>query len=342
MKAVIPVAGIGTRLRPHTHTQPKALVPVAGKPILGHIIDSLIKGGVHDFIFIIGYLGNKIEEYITSQYIDNALIKADFVIQEPRKGTAHALLFAKDLLKEEEEFLVMLGDTVITVDLEAFIASENSVLGVKKVDRPGMFGVVELNTEGQVKRLIEKPKIPKSNLALVGIYKINDAALFIEAIDWLIKEENIKTHGEYQLTDALMYMVEKGHKITVQNVENWYDCGKKESLLEANAILLNDPKYHDIAHSFEKTIIIPPVSIGENCTIKNSIIGPNVAIGDNALVSSSIIKNTIIGAYSELKNAVLHESIIGNDSSMIGLTESLNIGDNTEINFMGEQNESDS
>lgn len=334
MKAVIPVAGIGARLRPHTHTQPKSLVPVAGKPILGHLIESLVAGGITEFVFIIGYLGSKIESYVKNTYEPKG-VKSTFVLQEPRKGTAHAVWSAREQLEGEREFLILLGDSIINMDIQAFMRNKHTVVGIKKVDKPEFFGVVELDEHSFVKKLIEKPRIPKSNSALVGIYKIATPTLFMDCIDEMITRQ-MMSHGEYQLTDALSLLLEKGEKIVTQTVENWYDCGKKESLLKANAILLSDPTFQQINDkAYPGTIIIPPVSIGKDCNIKHSIIGPNVAIGDNSIVSYSIIKDTIIGSYSEIKSAVMDYSIIGNDSSLHGLTESLNIGDNTEINFTG-------
>ena len=332
MKAIIPVAGIGSQLRPHTHTQPKSLVPIAGKPILAHIIDYLREGGIREFVFVIGYLGSKIENYIREEYQDQD-IEIRFVVQAPRKGIAHALYCVKDEIKSAKELLVFLGDTIIELDIKEFLKSEDSIIGIKKVDNPGKFGVVELDAEGYIKKLVEKPKIPKSNLAMVGIYKAIEPALLAEAVEYII-DNKIKTHGEYQLTDALTYMLKKGKKITTMVVDNWYDCGQKDSLLEANAILLHKMSPQETEQGpYEKTILIPPVSIGKNCEISNSIIGPNVAIGDNSSVDYSIIHNSIIGSYSELKNTVLENSVIGNDTSLKGLSQNLNIGDNTEINF---------
>ncbi len=333
MKAVIPVAGIGSRLRPHTHTQPKALVPVAGKPILAHIVDPLIAAGIKDFVFIIGYMGSKIEEYINNNYKKKNL-KFEFVVQEPREGIAHALWLVKNHIKDEKEILITLGDVIIDIDLKKILASKNSILGIKKVDTPGNFGIAELDQEGNITRLVEKPKIPKSNLALIGIYKITNPKLLVSSISHIINN-NIKTIGEYQLTDALMRMVEKGEKISTLVVDNWFDCGRKESLLEANAILMSRDSFKSTKNTFHKTIIVEPVSIGKNCNISNSIIGPYVALGDNATVSYSIVKNTIIGSYSELQSAVLHSSVIGSDTSLRGLSHSLNIGDNTDIKFSG-------
>jgi glucose-1-phosphate thymidylyltransferase len=330
MKAIIPVAGIGSRLRPHTHTQPKSLIPVAGKPILAHIIDELVQQGITDFIFIIGYMGDKIEKYVTTQY---PKVKSQFVIQTSGKGTAHALWLVKDLVKEEEDLLIVFGDTIFKASLEEVLQSEYSMLGVKKVDDPRDFGVAEINDEGFITRLVEKPRIPKSNLALVGVYKIKNAGNLFNAIQYVL-EKDIKTNDEYNLTDVLMHMVSKGAKMKTFKVENWFDCGKKDILLETNAILLKeggfkkpDPK------NYVNTIIIPPVFIGKDSQISNSIIGPFVSIGEKAIVDYAIIKNSIIGPYSQLEYANLQNSIIGNDASLKGSPLSLNLGDSTEINL---------
>lgn len=332
MKAIIPVAGIDNKLRPHTHTQPKALVPIAGKPILAHIVDTLIDGGVVEFVFVTGYLGDKIESFVKNTY-GKSKIKYHFVRQEPREGIGHALWCAKDFLGGTAPLLIMLGDTILNLNFKLFLEDKYSMLGTNKVGVPGNFGVVEIDSEGFVKKLVEKPKIPKSNLAMVGIYKIMNPPLLLESLQY-ITSHKLKTHGEYQLTDILMYMIEKGDQFKTYNVDNWYDCGKKESLLAANAIMLSRAEFqHARVPKFTKTIIIPPVSIGDNCKISNAIIGPNVAIGDNSTIAYSIIKNTIIGSFSELNSTILTDSIIGNDSSLNGLSHSLNIGDNAEINF---------
>lgn len=182
MKIIIPVAGIGSKLRPHTHTQPKALVPVAGKPILAHIVDYYISAGYDEFVFIIGYLGNKIEEFITTRFPN---IKASFVVQEPREGSGHAVWLAKDKVHPEDEMLIVLGDTIIDFDLNVLRNSAQSLLGVKKVEDPRNFGVVELDPDGNVLKVSEKPIIPKSNLALVGIYLIKHAGNYL--MHWIIK-----------------------------------------------------------------------------------------------------------------------------------------------------------
>ena len=332
MKAIIPVAGVGSRLRPHTHTQPKALVPVAGKAILLHIVDMLIDNGVDDLVFVIGYMGAKIRRFITSHYKDRDL-RIEFCVQDPREGIGHAMFLARETFQHEKEIMIVLGDTIVNIDMHALKESPYSMLGIQKVSEPGSFGIAELGADGYIRRLVEKPQIPKSNLALVGIYKIADPALLIKGLEHIINND-IKHLGEYQLTDALMYMLENGHKMRTVAVDGWFDCGKRSSLLEANAILLTRMyKENPQRYKYPSTIIIPPVSIGKNCKITHSIVGPNVAIGDGAIVSYSIVEDTIVGSYSELRSIMLSHSIIGNDTRILGLSQQLNIGDNTEINF---------
>lgn len=330
MKAIIPVAGAGTKLRPHTYTQPKALIPVAGKPILGFIIDQLEEVGCKEFIFITGYLGEKIEDYIREKY---SHIQSHFVRQNTREGIGHAIWMAKDFIKKDEEVVIVLGDTVFEVNLKEIFEMPHSVLGVKKVDDPRNFGVAEFAEDNVISKVVEKPQIPKSNMALVGIYKIKESKALLEAIDYNIKN-NIRTKEEFQLTDAIMRMIEKGIKFSAYKINNWFDCGKKEVLLETNALMLKKiaPAFQQIP-LFENTIIIHPVSIAEGCKISNSIIGPNVTLGEKTTINYSIIKDSIIGNYSDLEDVVLHHSVVGSDATIRGLSQSLNIGDDTEIDF---------
>jgi glucose-1-phosphate thymidylyltransferase len=330
MKAIIPVAGIGSRLRPHTHTQPKSLIPVAGKPILAHIVDELIQEGINDFIFIIGYMGDKIESYITSNYKN---VKSRFIIQTAGKGTAHAILLAKEFIDDKDELLIVFGDTIFKADFAEIKKSPFSTLGVKKVEDPREFGVAEINEEGFITKLVEKPRIPKSNMALVGVYKLLNAGNLKRAVQYIV-DNNIKTLDEFHLTDALMYMIEQGEKMTAFKVENWFDCGKKDILLETNAILLKEGGFNKPeAKNYMNTIIIPPVYIGKDSQISNSIIGPFVSIGEKTILDYTIVKNSIIGPNSQLEHANLQNSIIGNDASLKGNALSLNLGDSTEINL---------
>ncbi len=329
MKAIIPVAGAGTKLRPHTYTQPKALIPLAGKTILSINVDQLHEAGINEFVFIVGYLGEKIQDYINSKYPD---LNCHFVYQNIRKGTGHAIDLTKQIVGEDEIFIA-LGDTICEYDIKEVLDSPYSMLGVKKVDDPRSFGVAEIDDEGFITRVVEKPSIPKSNMALVGLYKIKDTSYLFKCLENIISN-NIQSHNEFNLTDALECMIKSGASFKSFKVQNWFDCGKKESLLESNAILLKKfgGKIAE-TNSFENTIFIPPVSIGEGCDIKNSIIGPHVAMGDNTIVSYSIVKDSIIGSYSKLYDVVIDDSLIGSDTEIRGETRSLNIGDNTEIDL---------
>ncbi len=331
MKAIIPVAGAGTKLRPHTYTQPKALIPLAGKTILSIIIDQLREAGINDFVFIIGYLGEKIQDYVEEKYPQ---LNSHFVHQNERQGTGHAIKLTREIVGNDE-ILIVLGDTIAEYDIKEIMQTPSSMLGVKKVDDPRNFGVAEIDEEGFINRVVEKPAIPKSNMALVGVYKIIETEFLFSCIKKII-DADIKSYDEFNLTDALECMIQNGVKFKPFKVQNWFDCGKKETLLESNATLLK--KFGgNISedHNFENTIIIPPVSIGEGCDIKNSVIGPNVAIGDHSKMNHAIIKDSIVGSYSNLFEIVLNNSLIGSDAEVRGVSRSLNIGDNTAIDLGG-------
>ena len=331
MKAIIPVAGAGTKLRPHTYTQPKALIPLAGKTILSIIIDQLHEAGINDFIFIIGYLGDKIQDYVKANYPH---LNCHFVTQADRHGIGHAISLTKEIVGSDE-VLVVLGDTIAEYDIKEVLESPYSMLGVKKVDDPRNFGVAELDEDAFITRVVEKPAIPKSNMALVGVYKIKETDLLFSCLNKVI-ESNQKKYDEFSLTDALECMIQQGAKFRYFKVPHWFDCGKKESLLQSNAILLK--KFGGTmadSENYQNTILIPPVSIGQGCLIKNSVIGPNVAIGENTLVNYAIIKDSIIGSYSNLYEIVLTNSLIGSDAEVKGVSRNLNIGDNTAIDLGG-------
>jgi len=329
MKAIIPVAGAGTKLRPNSYNQPKALIPLAGKTVLSIIIDQLKEGGINEVIFIIGYLGEKIQDYVKSKYPD---LKAHYVHQVDRQGIGHAIRLTRNIVGKDE-VLVVLGDTICEYDIHEVMNSPYSMLGVRKVDDPREFGVAEIGEDAFVQHVIEKPQIPKSNMALVGIYKIKESEQMFQCLENNIRQ-GLRSHGEYSLTDALDCMIKLGARFQSFRVENWFDCGKKETMLESNATLLKKfGPYVADENQFENSVIIHPVSIGAGCTIRNSIIGPDVAIGENTTIDYSIVKNSLIGSFSNLYDIVLDASIIGSDSNLRGETRSLNIGDNTSIDL---------
>ena len=286
--------------------------------------------GIRDFVFVIGYLGEKIKHFVEQEY---PTINKAFVNQMRREGSGHAIWTARDFIQGTDEVVIFFGDTIIDVDFDQIMATEQSCIAVQKVKNPRNFGVVEYFPDGSVKKFVEKPSIPMSDMAIVGFYKIREPDAMIEGLDYNIRND-IRTDGEFPLTDGLMRMVEKGIKFSTVKVNNWFDCGKKEVLLETNALLLDKEGYASSnLPNYDNTIVIHPVSIGKGCKISNSIIGPHVTIGQNAVIESAIVKESIIGNYAAIREAVLINSVIGNDTAITGLRQSLNIGDNTEIDF---------
>lgn len=328
MKAIIPVAGVGTKLRPHSYTHPKALIPLAGKTVLSIIVDQLREAGVQDFIFIVGYFGKKIEDYVRQMYPD---LTVHFVHQADRQGVGHAIQLTRGQVGSDE-VIVVLGDTICEFDVASVLKGQHSMIGLRKVDDPRDFGVAEIDEQGKILHVVEKPQIPTSNLALVGVYKIRETQLLFDCLERNI-ESGVQSHGEFSLTDALECMIASGADLRSFRVDNWFDCGRKETLLESNQVLLKKFAPAEPINPYENCVLIPPVSIGQGCTIQNSIIGPHVAIGDHSVIEESIVKNSIIGSYARLTDIVLTDSVIGSDTQLKGESRSLNIGDNTSIDL---------
>ena len=322
MHAIIPVAGVGTRLRPHTHTLPKVLLNVAGKPILGHILDKLLEEGVTSATIIVGYYGELVEEYVRANYS----FDVTFVEQAVREGLGHSVYLARETFGETP-LLIILGDTIFNVDLRPVLASEYSTLGVKTVEDPRRFGVVEMNGEF-VEHLVEKPEVPKTNLAIVGLYFIKNPALLSDCLAELVDNDR-RTRGEFQLTDALQMMIDRGEKFSTFPVESWYDCGKPETLLETNRHLLD--RVTAKAEEIPGVVINHPVSIDPSAQISNAIIGPHATIARGAVVSDSIVSDSIVGEQATIEGSVLTASIIGNDAQVHGKSSHLNIGAHSEI-----------
>ena len=322
MKAIIPVAGVGTRLRPHTFSHPKVLLNVAGKPIIGHIMDKLIAAGIDEAIVIVGYMGDMVEEWLTKNYS----IKFTFVTQTELLGLAHAIWMCKPYIIENEPLFIILGDTIFDVDLKSVLSSPCSTLGVKEVEDPRRFGVAV--TDGaRILKLVEKPDTLVSNLAIVGLYFLLQAGPLFASIDRLIKND-IKTKGEYQLTDALQSMIEEGETFTTFPVQGWYDCGKPETLLATNEILLMN---NVSTKSYPGCIINDPVFIADSAVLENSIIGPYTTIGEQAVITNVISRNSIIGYNARVAHIMLDHSIIGNHAFITGIFQQMNVGDYSEI-----------
>lgn len=323
MKAIIPVAGEGTRLRPHTHTVPKPLLRVAGKAILGHILDDVVQLGIRDVVLIVGYRGEHIVEYVKANYDLNVV----FVEQGERLGLGHAIYLTKDHVGDEP-VLVMLGDTIFKGDFARIVGAGGNYLGVKEVPDPERFGVAEVE-EGRIVNLVEKPAEPRSNLAIVGIYYIEDAGKLFDALETIISDD-LRTRGEYQLTDALNLMISRGIDIQAFEIEGWYDCGKAETLLETNRDLL---QMSGARMTVPGSIIIDPVNIAEDVKIESSVIGPFVSMSGKTVVRKSIIRNSILGSGTLVEDALLDSSLIGDNAIVRGIFKKLNVGDSSEIDF---------
>ncbi len=323
MKAIIPVAGVGTRLRPHTFSQPKVLVNVAGKPIIGHIMDKLIDSGIDEAIVVVGYLGDMIETYLKKTYP----ITFTFVTQQQMLGLAHAIWLCKEHVHADEPLFIILGDTIFDVDLHGVFESESSTLGVKQVEDPRRFGIA-LTEGNRITKLIEKPDKPIGNQAIVGLYYLNNAGSLFSSLDHLISND-IKTKGEYQLTDALQHMIESGEIFTTFPVKNWYDCGKPETLLATNRVLLQTME--NPTPAFPGCVINEPVYIAASASVQNAIIGPDATIGEHAVITDAIIKDSIIGNNAKVEKIMLNTSIVGSNALISGNHQEINIGDSSEI-----------
>ncbi|HXF83472.1 MAG TPA: sugar phosphate nucleotidyltransferase [bacterium] len=325
MKAIIPVAGYGTRLRPHTHTQPKALMHVAGKPILAHIIDELAQAGVTEVVLVTGHLGDKIEAFARGRYPE---LRLHFAVQEEPLGNGHAVYVAREHLDGRPVVLVF-GDTIIKGDLAGLLARGESLAGVKEVDDPRRLGVVEVDGAGYIRRFIEKPERPPTNLALIGVYLIRNSAALRAALERLVREDR-RARGEFWLADGLQLMVEGGERMRTFPMEHWYDCGTAEALLAANHDLLelSPPEAPPAA---DTSVIIPPVSISPGAEIHGSVIGPHVSIAEGAHVTHSVIRDSIVNAHAEVADALLEHSIVGERAIVKGRPARVNVGDSSAI-----------
>ncbi len=323
MKLILPVAGEGTRLRPHTYTIPKVMLPVAGKPMIGHILDEVLSMvDIEEIIFIIGRLGKKISEYIEEDYD----IKTSYIEQIERLGLAHAVSLAKDRFKKGEPAFIIYGDTIFSASLKDAIRDCDGCIGVKEVEDPRRFGVVELKGDF-IARLVEKPEEPKTNLAIAGVNFIRDTGHLFAAIEKNLRDGR-KTKGEFQLTDAFQLMIDDGAKFQIFSIDEWYDCGNPEMLLSTNRELLK--KNTNSYHEQENTIVIPPVYIHPDARIENSVIGPYVSLSKNARVISSVIRDSLIFEGALIEGLMIESSIVGYNVECKGRFRRLNLGDTSD------------
>ncbi|HTW91502.1 MAG TPA: sugar phosphate nucleotidyltransferase [bacterium] len=319
-KAVIPAAGEGRRLKPHTHTTPKILLQVAGKPIIGHIMDRLLPARPDEVIVVVGAQGDQVKHYLTSEY----RCPFRFLQQTDPRGLGDAVYRAKESFSGEP-VLVLLGDTIVDLDMSRMVGRGN-LIGVKEVADPRRFGVVELR-DGYVSRFVEKPDRPQSNLAIVGVYFFRESGHLFDALGRLIAQGRT-TKGEFQLTDALQLMVNDGTKIRTRTIKQWLDCGTREAMLETNRYLLTKEGHYK---SRAGTVIIPPVFIHDRARIQSSIIGPNASIGADADIQSSIIWDSIVNQRVVVRHTLLEGSILGENSVVRDSPRRLNLGGFSEL-----------
>ncbi len=332
MKIIIPMAGRGSRLRPHTLTVPKPLVPVAGKPIVQRLIEDLTASygePVEEIAFIIGDFGQEAEDNLMA-IAKQLNTKGSIYHQTEPLGTAHAILCAADSLSGN--CIVAFADTLFKADFN-FDPNQDGIIWTQKVADPSAYGVVKLNDKGVITEFIEKSPVFVSDLAIVGIYYFKDGENLKKELQYLL-DNNIKDKGEFQLTNALENMKQKGLQFIPGVIDEWLDCGNKNALVHANERILelkSDENMVSDSVKTENAIIIQPCYIGENVVLKNSVIGPHVSIGDNSLIENCVINKTIIQHETKVSNAILENSMLGSKSTYTGQKADISLGDFSEF-----------
>ena len=326
------MAGRGSRLRPHTLTIPKPLIPIAGKPIVQRLVEDIsnvCNEKVDEIAFIIGDFGKEVETNLIS-IAESLGARGSIYFQEEALGTAHAILCAKESLKGN--IVVAFADTLFKADFKLDNSSDG-IIWVKQIENPSAFGVVKLNSADEIIDFVEKPDTYVSNLAIIGIYYFKSGEQLCNELEYLI-DNDIKEKGEYQLTNALENMKNKGVVFRPGEVKEWLDCGNKNVTVATNKKVLelnNEFLENNTSASLTNSIVIPPCYIGNNVELTSSVIGPFVSIGDNTKITNCVINNSLIQENSTIKSAVLSNSMIGNNTSYIGKEIDLSIGDFTEI-----------
>jgi glucose-1-phosphate thymidylyltransferase len=324
VKVIIPLAGKGTRLRPHTHVTPKPMLRVAGKPVMEYVLDDVKRlPNIEQIIYITGHLKEKVEEFARG----STDIPSLFIEQKVQDGTAGAVALARDHV--DQPVLIIFVDTIFDADLSIIESSEaDGIIWTKEVEDYQRFGVVVTDDSGFMTRIVEKPTTPISKRANIGLYYIRNWQLLYEGIASVLKQTPNK--GEWYLTDAFQYMIDHGAKIRVVDVAGWYDAGKIDTLLETNRAML-ERGHSRSPHSVENSTIVDPVYVESGVTIRNSIVGPNVSIGEGTVVDGSTLSDTIIETYSNIKGSTLTNSLVGHHTVVDGVSGEITIGDHSEV-----------
>lgn len=321
MKVIIPVAGAGTRMQPHTFSVAKSLIPVADKPVLAHVLDRVAQLDPEHITFVIGHLGEQIVEWAD----EHCLTPHSFVDQPKLLGLGYATLLGLEEM-ESGPVVVILGDTVVEGDMRQFVATGDNVVGVCQVDNPTDFGIAELN-EGRIVDLCEKPAHPRSDLALIGAYAFSDIDPLRETLRRLHKEGR-RTRGEFQLTDALQEMIAAGEVFVPYRFDHWLDCGQPEALLEANRVLLEGLPQPELSAGIK---LSHPVYIARSADVTDSEIGPYARIGEHCVVRNCRIENSIISDQVRLEDSTLEGSLIGSGALVRHQSGQVNVGKNAVL-----------
>lgn len=327
MKIILPVAGKGTRLRPHTHAKAKSLVSVAGKTVLEHIISRLLVLGDNEYIFIIDDNGSQICDFMAQTFPQ---LSCHYVVQSQRLGPAHAVFLAAPLITEGDDLLVVFNDTIFVTDLKKIpelCAAADGLIYSKEVEDYQRFGV-NVVENGYIVNMVEKPDTPVSRLAQVGLYYLKDGERFMQTLGACIAAgETVK--GEFYLPAVFMRMIKQGQRLLAPQIDAWLDCGKPETLLETNRYLLAG-RHHNHGR-LENSVLIEPVHIGSGAVVRNSVLGPNVSVANGSIIDGCIIHDSIINANSEVRNVVLGSSILGDSVGLRGAARRMNIGDHSVL-----------
>lgn len=325
MKVIIPLAGKGTRLRPHTHVVPKPMLKVAGRPVMSYVMDDVLKlGNVEEVVYITGHLKDKVEAYTRSTYN----IPSAFIEQKVQDGTAGAVALAKDHV--DQPVLIIFVDTIFDADLSITKDSDaDGIIWTKEVEDYQRFGVVVTDADGFMTKIVEKPKTPISKRANIGLYYMRNWKLLFEGIAHVLTTTPNK--GEWYLTDAFQYMIDHGAKIKVVDVDGWYDAGQLETLLDTNRTMLEKGRARRPATLGDAVTIVEPVYIEDGVTIEHSTVGPNVSIGTGSTVRHSVIRDAVIGDNASIEHSELHDTFIGDHVVAHGVSGSINVGDHSEV-----------
>ena len=325
MKVIIPLAGKGTRLRPHTHLVPKPMLKIAGKPVIDYVMEDLQRlGDIEQVIYITGHLKEKVEAYARSKYPFDSV----FIEQKVQDGTAGAVALARDFV--DQPVFIIFVDTIFDADLELVKNLDaDGVIWVKEVEDYQRFGVVVTDAKGFMTRIVEKPKEPISKRANIGLYYIKNWKLLYEGISHVLAAP--KNKGEYYLTDAFQYMIDHGAKLKVVEAAGWYDAGEQGTLLDTNRVMLDKGGARRPKSVPAGVKIVDPVYVEDNVTLIDSTIGPNVSISSGSRVEKSTLADTIVGADANVRNSKLMKSLIGDGATVAGVSGTVNVGDHSSV-----------